>query len=76
MDEPRNEKEWQEAADLAEFWRHVHSAREYGLLQYGGTINVERCEKLIASARERGITAAPVEVTLARIAGAKEGSKS
>jgi hypothetical protein len=42
MDEPETTKEWQEAVNLAELYSLVDSAIKFGLIDYGGKINIER----------------------------------
>lgn len=61
MKNPRNQKEWQEAVDLAHFHLLLESARQYGLVEGGPCVNVERCEQLLAGGRQLGLT--PRQVT-------------
>lgn len=56
MIDPTTRKEWRKVALLARGALLFHSARAYGLIDGGPEINVERCEKLLAGARARGIT--------------------
>lgn len=55
---PKNNREWQEAADHAEVMLLIQSARAYGLIAGGPEVNVDRCEELIKLARRRGIVPA------------------
>ena len=55
MRDPKNAAEWQEAADTAAFLVLLESSRVYGLVTGGPEVNVERCEAILAQARERGI---------------------
>lgn len=55
MRDPKNPAEWQEAADTAAFLLLVESSRLYGFVKGGPEINIERCEAILAQARERGI---------------------
>jgi hypothetical protein len=57
--DPETPEEWQEAADLAELWLLVESARLYGLVTGGPAVDVARCEDLLRRAAERGVHAAP-----------------
>jgi hypothetical protein len=45
--DPRTRAEWQEAADVAEFMRYLHSARLYGLVCGGPHVDVDRCEHIL-----------------------------
>lgn len=56
---PETPAEWQEAVDLAEAWLHVHAAKQYGLITGGPTVDVVRCDEIIAMGKARGITPAP-----------------
>jgi hypothetical protein len=60
--DPKNDQEWQGAANLAQFLLMVDSAKQYGLVIFTGRdskirdpINVERCVEIIRRARLRGI---------------------
>lgn len=64
--DPKTKKEWQEAVDAANFWLTFDSARQYGLLAGGPTINVERCEELLKRGKAMGYVPAPVEKLLGK----------
>lgn len=49
--DPQTPAEWQEALDAATALRAIADCMMYGLVQGGPTINVERCDDLIARAR-------------------------
>lgn len=53
--DPRGRGEWQEAADDAYTLLLIDSAKQYGLIEGGPTINVERCEVILDRAKIRGI---------------------
>lgn len=53
--DPRSNKELRQAALLAEAWLLVASARAYGLIEGGPTINNLRCYQLIEMAESKGI---------------------
>lgn len=67
--EPRTREEWQEAVDEADFWLHVDASTKYGLVEYSGRVNLERCEKMIERGRSEGVTPSPdaVERTFKRL---------
>lgn len=53
--EPETLEDWQEAADLATTCLALESTRQFGLIEGGPDINVERCEDLLAGAAALGI---------------------
>jgi len=57
--DPRNDEEWQEAADAAEASLVLVSARQYGLVSGGPQVNAGRCAGILKRARERGIEPRP-----------------
>jgi hypothetical protein len=59
VEDPQTKEQWQEAADLAEFYLHLDSAQRYGLVTGGPDINFDRCEEILREARQRGIRPAP-----------------
>jgi hypothetical protein len=54
--EPRTDAEWQEAVDGAFACLVLDSARQYGFVEGGPAVNVERCEEILARGRERDVT--------------------
>ncbi len=52
---PKNLREWQEAADAAELFLQIDSARSYGLITGGPVVDVDRCEELLKLAARRKI---------------------
>ncbi len=59
MRNPINRSEWQDAVDLADFFITLDSARQYGLVEGGPKVNLERCEELLAAGSKRGIVPRP-----------------
>jgi hypothetical protein len=55
VNEPESPKDWQEALNLAELYSLVDSAVKYGLVEYTGEINVERCHDILEQGRKRGV---------------------
>ncbi len=53
--DPKNNREWQEAANAAEALLHVHAAQCYGLIAGCPDIDVGRCERLIKLASQKGV---------------------
>lgn len=59
FNEPSTPEQWQEAIDLANFFLHLDAARQYGLIQGGPEVNIERCEEILERGRVLGIEPAP-----------------
>jgi hypothetical protein len=59
--DPVTTEEWQEAADAAEFYLVLESARAYGLVVGGPVVECVRCEDLLRRAESRGIKPRPLE---------------
>jgi hypothetical protein len=53
--DPKNAGEWQEAVDAACFLLLIDSARQYGLITGGPTVNVSRCEDILERGRKQGV---------------------
>jgi len=53
--EPQTPAEWQVAADLAETFLLIDSARQYGLVIGGPTVVVDRCVSILRRAKAAGI---------------------
>jgi hypothetical protein len=53
---PRSPKEWQEAADSSNFLLLLDSARQFGLIEGGPQLDVDRCVWILEQAKSRGIT--------------------
>jgi hypothetical protein len=51
---PQLSQEWQDAVNTAEFLLLLESARGYGLITGGPTVNVERCMEILELGREKG----------------------
>lgn len=60
---PKNNREWQEAADLAEVYLKIDSAHQYGLIEGAPDIDIERCEKILKLAARRHIKPDPEALT-------------
>ena len=56
MKQPQTPTEWQEAVDLAHGALVLDSARQYGLVTGGPTVDVSRCEQFLRDGRRLGIT--------------------
>jgi hypothetical protein len=54
--DPQTPEQWQDAVNLAHFFMAIDSARQYGLIAGGPTVNIERCEVVLTQGREKGIT--------------------
>ena len=52
---PKTPAQWQEAVDLAHGCLCLDSARQYGLVQGGPGVDVERCADIIAKGKAMGI---------------------
>jgi hypothetical protein len=66
---PRTPAEWQDAVDWAETLLRLDNARQYGLITYDGTIDVEHCREILDRGCARGIisTEAGVEARIAAL---------
>jgi hypothetical protein len=56
---PRTPAEWQDAVDAAHGAIALDSARKYGLVTGGPTVDVQRAAELLAKGRARGIRPRP-----------------
>jgi hypothetical protein len=52
---PSTPAEWQAAVDAAHAATCLDSARQYGLVSGGPTVDVERCDELLRAGEARGI---------------------
>lgn len=52
--DPKTREEWQEAIEAAAFFLALDSARQYGLVTGGPTINAERCAHILAKGESLG----------------------
>jgi len=59
---PKTKAEWAEAAAAAEACLRIESARLYGFITGGPTIDVARCERVLAGAKRRGVILTAAEV--------------
>lgn len=59
MKDPTTPAEWQEAVDLAEVLLLIDSARKYGLITGGPGVDADRCDRLLAEGRRRGVRPRP-----------------
>lgn len=69
---PRTPEEWQEAVDGAQACLLLDSARQYGLIEGGPGVNVDRCVGLLEHGRARGIVPTPEGVDRVIVAFARE----
>jgi len=53
--DPQTSAEWQQAVDAAYACLALDSARHYGLVTGGPSVDVERCEDILARGKSRGI---------------------
>lgn len=60
-DDPQTAEEWQEAVNLAEFLLSIDSCRQYGLIEGGPEVNVERACDILRRGRWRGAFPLPLE---------------
>lgn len=56
MQDPKTTEEWQAAVNGANFLLELESCRMYGLIKGGPTVNLDRCESILDSAKNRDIT--------------------
>lgn len=66
MREPGTPEEWQQAVDAAYACLALDSARRYGLIQGGPSVDVARCEEILRQGATRGIC--PNESAIDRLA--------
>ena len=52
--EPETAEEWQEAVNMAELYRLLYDAQQYGLIEGGPPIDIKRCEELLRRGRQQG----------------------
>lgn len=77
--EPETAEEWQEAVNVAEFYLLLDSARQYGLIEGGPLIDIERCEELLRRGRQKGFQPRPageLAALLATVSSRSEKEKS
>lgn len=53
--EPETSERWQKAVNLAEFYLLLESARQYGLIEGGPSMDIERCEELLHRGKQPGV---------------------
>jgi len=78
MREPQTDREWREAATLAEVLLDLDSARAYGLISGGPPVDVDRCVDLLKRARAHGVVtrAADVNVVTQALVGELRKAKA
>ena len=62
MDLPQTSEQWQEAVNISFALLSIDSARAYGLITGGPTVNVERCEEIIVMGDRLGFKPQDEEV--------------
>jgi hypothetical protein len=63
---PETSAEWQAAVTGAYHCLQLDSARQYGLVEGGPEINVERCEQLLEEGKRRGVLPDRSKIALLR----------
>jgi len=61
LQEPVTAQEWQMAVDGAEFVLLLDSAQQYGLIEWGGKVNAQRCVDILTRGEALGYVPAPVD---------------
>lgn len=64
--DPETPAEWQDAANAASFFLLLESARAFGLVTGGPTVDVDRCDQILEAAAARGVTPADGDELCAR----------
>jgi hypothetical protein len=64
--DPESREEWQAAADAAHFYLALDGCRQYGLVEGGPTIDVDRCLEMLDKAKAIGITPCTIEEFMKR----------
>jgi hypothetical protein len=59
--DPETAEEWQEAVDAAYFVLVLDSCRQYGLIEWDGKPDIERCLKVLEEGKRRGYTPKKIE---------------
>jgi hypothetical protein len=72
MRDPDTLDEWRTAVTLAEVLLELESARLYGLIRGGPTVDGERCRALLAQGRARGVVPRAADVNAATAALVRE----
>jgi hypothetical protein len=67
--DPQTPQEWQEVADLANFYLALQASAAYGLVEHTFEVNEERCLALLHQAQERGYAPCPPEEVLKKVLG-------
>lgn len=67
--DPSTREEWQNAVDAANGMLALDSARKYGLVTGGPTVNIDRCEEILRRGQSRGIrpSAGSIERTIGEL---------
>lgn len=55
MENPRTDREWQDAVDAAKAAIAFDAASHYGLVEGGPEVNVPRCREIMKLGKKRGI---------------------
>lgn len=59
---PMSRAEWQEAVDAAHALLCLDAARLYGLITGGPTVNVDRCQRILAAGKKLNVQPSPYAV--------------
>lgn len=68
MNDPTKPEEWAAAVDAADFCLLIDSAQQYGLIEGGDNVNVDRCAELLNAGADRGVFPTPPDRRRAWIA--------
>jgi hypothetical protein len=58
LSNPETAEEWQAAVDAADFVLALESCRQYGLIEWKGKVNLDRCFEILDQGRRLGYTPA------------------
>jgi hypothetical protein len=64
--DPETPTEWQEAVDGAQFMLLMHAAVCYGLIEWKGDVDVDRCDDILRRGRALGFAPARTDDLIKR----------
>ncbi len=59
MNDPQMTEEWQEAVDAARVLLSIDAARQYGLVEGGPEVDVDRCSEILDCGKAQGHAPSP-----------------
>lgn len=62
MDDPQTDDEWRACCAISKALLAIDSAKQYGLIEGGPTIHVDRCLEILERGKERGIEPTDADV--------------